>query len=171
MCQLDVCAFTINGKALSFAVTGPQRSACQMWLGLNSPSHSSLTFVERSTRLSTTTTITTTWHQDSHNPSDVVPSTMSDQSSTPSLTPSRSTSPTPTIVQPDHFYGFDDAHHSPNVHGKTYLDPNDDPLAQRGIPVFKPTIEEFRDFEGYMNSVEPWGVRSGIVKVIPPTEW
>lgn len=96
---------------------------------------------------------------------------MSDQSSTPSLTPSRSASPTPTIVQPDHFYGFDNVHHSPNTHGRTYFDPKDDPLAQRGIPVFKPTLEEFKDFEGYMNSIETWGMRSGIVKVIPPAEW
>lgn len=97
--------------------------------------------------------------------------TMSDPSSTPSLTPSRSASPTPAIVQPDHFYGPDNAHHSPNTHGRNYFDPKDDPLAQRGIPVFKPTMEEFQDFEGYMNNIEAWGMRSGIVKVIPPAEW
>jgi hypothetical protein len=51
------------------------------------------------------------------------------------------------------------------------LDPADDPLAQRGIPVFKPTVAEFQDFEAYMNRVECWGTRSGIVKVIPPKEW
>lgn len=102
---------------------------------------------------------------------DGVSSTMSDRSSTPSLTPSRSASPTPVIVQPDHFYGLDNAHHSPNTHGRTYFDPQDDPLAQRGIPVFKPTMDEFQDFEGYMNSIEAWGMRSGIVKVIPPVEW
>lgn len=96
---------------------------------------------------------------------------MSDQSSTPSLTPSRSASPAPTIIQPDHFYGLDNVHHSPNTHGRTFFDPTDDPLAQRGIPVFKPTIQEFQDFEGYMNSIEAWGMRSGIVKVIPPAEW
>ena len=96
---------------------------------------------------------------------------MSDPSSTPSLTPSRSASPTPAIVQPDHFYGLDNVHHSPNTHGRNYFDPKDDPLAQRGIPVFKPTMVEFQDFEGYMNSIEVWGMRSGIVKVIPPAEW
>ncbi|KAF9651005.1 JmjC-domain-containing protein [Thelephora ganbajun] len=96
---------------------------------------------------------------------------MSGPSSTPSLTPSRSVSPAPVVVQPDHFYGFDNVHHSPNTHGRTYFDPKDDPLAQRGIPVFKPTMEEFQDFEGYMNSIEAWGMRSGIVKVIPPAEW
>jgi len=37
--------------------------------------------------------------------------------------------------------------------------------------VFKPTITEFADFEDYMNKIERWGMRSGIVKVIPPKEW
>ncbi|EED78550.1 predicted protein, partial [Postia placenta Mad-698-R] len=40
-----------------------------------------------------------------------------------------------------------------------------------GIPVFKPTMEEFKDFEGYLNKIECWGMKSGIVKVIPPKEW
>jgi len=44
-------------------------------------------------------------------------------------------------------------------------------MAHRGIPVFKPTMEEFQDFEGYMNKVECWGSKSGIVKVVPPKEW
>ncbi|THU98588.1 JmjC-domain-containing protein [Dendrothele bispora CBS 962.96] len=94
---------------------------------------------------------------------------------TPSLTPSVGSSPPPYIpVQPDHFYRSDDqptAHPSPNVYGKTWLDPEDDRLASRGIPVFKPTMEEFGDFEAYMNRVECWGMYSGIVKVIPPKEW
>ncbi|KAF8152302.1 JmjC domain, hydroxylase-domain-containing protein [Crassisporium funariophilum] len=88
------------------------------------------------------------------------------------LTPCRS--PTPEIpVQPDHFYGAENIQlpPSPDSDGKTWLDPADDPLAHRGIPVFKPTMEEFKDFEGYMNKVECWGSRSGIVKVIPPKEW
>ena len=49
--------------------------------------------------------------------------------------------------------------------------PDDDPLAPRGIPVFKPSLSDFLDFEGYMERVECWGMRSGIVKVIPPKEW
>ncbi|KAJ9119645.1 hypothetical protein QFC22_003355 [Naganishia vaughanmartiniae] len=49
--------------------------------------------------------------------------------------------------------------------------PQEDPYATRGIPVFRPTMEEFADFEGYMEKVAPWGHRSGIVKVIPPKEW
>ncbi|KAJ7159925.1 JmjC domain, hydroxylase-domain-containing protein [Mycena crocata] len=89
-----------------------------------------------------------------------------------SLTASRSPSPEPP-VQPDHFYGAD-PHNlppSPDSEGKTYLSPSDDPLAHRGIPVFKPSMAEFADFEGYMNRVECWGRRSGIVKVVPPAEW
>lgn len=49
--------------------------------------------------------------------------------------------------------------------------PEEDPLATRGIPIFRPTMEEFADFEGYMERIAPWGHRSGIVKVIPPKEW
>ncbi|KAH7908694.1 JmjC domain, hydroxylase-domain-containing protein [Hygrophoropsis aurantiaca] len=90
----------------------------------------------------------------------------------PTLTPSRSPSPTPP-VQPDHFFGSDDTRlpPSPNSDGHTWLDPEDDPLAHRGIPVFKPTMDEFADFEGYMTKVECWGLKSGIVKIIPPKEW
>ncbi|KAG6872822.1 hypothetical protein C0995_006304 [Termitomyces sp. Mi166 len=89
-----------------------------------------------------------------------------------SLTPLRSPSPSPP-TQPDHFYGAADVQlpPSPSSDGKTWLDPEDDPLAHRGIPVFKPTMEEFRDFEEYVSKIECWGTRSGIVKIIPPKEW
>lgn len=74
-------------------------------------------------------------------------------------------SQSPICVQPDHFY--------PNQPNDTIglLDPDQDPLATRGIPVFKPTMEEFQDFEQYMERVEVWGRKSGIVKIIPPAEW
>ncbi|KAL0569180.1 hypothetical protein V5O48_012788 [Marasmius crinis-equi] len=86
---------------------------------------------------------------------------------------SRSTpSPPPNIPpQPDHFYDGAPIHATPDSQGKTWLDPDDDRLATRGIPVFKPTMEEFRDFEAYMLRIERWGMYSGIVKVIPPKEW
>ncbi|KAJ7186669.1 hypothetical protein C8R46DRAFT_277518 [Mycena filopes] len=90
-----------------------------------------------------------------------------------SLTASRSPSPEAGVVQPDHFYGAEGSHlpPSPDSEGKTYLTPEDDPLAHRGIPVFKPSMDEFADFEGYMTRVECWGRRSGIVKIVPPPEW
>ncbi|KIM44364.1 hypothetical protein M413DRAFT_379857 [Hebeloma cylindrosporum] len=89
------------------------------------------------------------------------------------LTPCRSPTPATIPVEPDHFYGAENVQlpPSPDTDGKTWLDPDDDPMAHRGIPVFKPTMEEFQDFEGYMNRVECWGNKSGIVKVIPPKEW
>lgn len=72
-------------------------------------------------------------------------------------------------IQPDHFYG--QITHAVPPPGKNYLDPDDDPLAARGIPVFKPTMEEFLDFEQFMNKIECWGMKSGIVKIIPPKPW
>ncbi|KAM5532458.1 hypothetical protein V8D89_013874 [Ganoderma adspersum] len=97
---------------------------------------------------------------------------MSTNSRGPSVAHFRAATPD-TPLQPDHFYGNESIQlpPSPNSDGRNWLDPADDPTAQRGIPVFRPTLEEFQDFEGYMNRVEPWGVRSGIVKVIPPKEW
>ncbi|KAF8556709.1 JmjC-domain-containing protein [Imleria badia] len=92
-----------------------------------------------------------------------------------STSPPRSvTPPVPAItLQPDHFFGSEGAHlpPSPNSDARPWLDPDDDPLAHRGIPVFKPTMDEFADFEGYMTKIECWGLKSGIVKVIPPKEW
>jgi hypothetical protein len=97
---------------------------------------------------------------------------MSVGSRTPSLTPSRSPSPT-LPVQPDHFYNLDTGRlpPSPDSEGRGWLDPADDPLAHRGIPVFRPTMQEFEEFEKYVTRIECWGMRSGIVKVIPPKEW
>ncbi|KAI5891675.1 uncharacterized protein SCHCODRAFT_02629768 [Schizophyllum commune H4-8] len=92
--------------------------------------------------------------------------------STPSLTPSRSPSPEPP-VQPAFFYNAEGEQPapSPDATGRLLFTPEDDPLAQRGIPVFKPSMEEFQDFERYMERIECWGNRSGIVKVIPPKDW
>ncbi|TEB18763.1 hypothetical protein FA13DRAFT_1745280 [Coprinellus micaceus] len=98
---------------------------------------------------------------------------MAESSSVSSLTPCRSPTPEPPIMQPDHFYGSEGIQFppSPKSEGKTWLDPKDDLNASRGIPVFKPTMEQFQDFEGYMEKINCWGQRSGIVKVIPPKEW
>ncbi|KAH9986867.1 JmjC domain, hydroxylase-domain-containing protein [Russula vinacea] len=98
---------------------------------------------------------------------------MSTPSHSPSIPSSPLLSPPPPTVQPDHFYGSEGVQlpPSPNSNGRTWLEPDDDLLASRGIPVFKPSMEEFQDFEGYMNKIECWGMRSGIVKVIPPKQW
>ncbi|KAG9095934.1 hypothetical protein FRC06_009228 [Ceratobasidium sp. 370] len=114
----------------------------------------------------------------------------------PHYSPHTSRSPTPerslvaerarrrAIVQPAFFYpnsGADDpANELPrsrennggvDTADEELLDPAEDPRATRGIPVFRPTLDEFSDFEAYMERVEVWGRRSGIVKVIPPKEW
>lgn len=85
-------------------------------------------------------------------------------------TPTPSAAPPPIcIAQPDHFYSANSDDHLYNT--TQNLKPSDDPNATRGIPVFKPTYDEFKDFERYMEAIQPWGMTSGIVKVIPPKEW
>jgi hypothetical protein len=39
------------------------------------------------------------------------------------------------------------------------------------VPIFTPTLDEFKDFKLFMESVEEYGKKSGIIKVIPPKEW
>ncbi|KAI8093534.1 JmjC domain, hydroxylase-domain-containing protein [Halteromyces radiatus] len=39
------------------------------------------------------------------------------------------------------------------------------------IPVFRPTMEEFKDFYAFMEAIDSYGKEAGIVKVIPPKEW
>ncbi|CAG8685452.1 16077_t:CDS:2, partial [Acaulospora morrowiae] len=48
-------------------------------------------------------------------------------------------------IYPDHFYG--------------------------GVPVFKPTWAQFKDFRTFVSAVKSYGYESGIIKIIPPTEW
>ncbi|KZF20625.1 hypothetical protein L228DRAFT_175625 [Xylona heveae TC161] len=50
-------------------------------------------------------------------------------------------------IEPDHYYGD----------GK--------------IPVFKPTMDQFRSFRKFIDKVDKYGMKSGIIKVIPPKEW
>lgn len=40
-----------------------------------------------------------------------------------------------------------------------------------GVPVFRPSMEQFRDFYSFVRSINEYGMRSGIVKVVPPKEW
>jgi hypothetical protein len=88
---------------------------------------------------------------------------MDERKSSPSLTP-----PPEYIPQPDHFYTSGG---EPRSNPLRNLRPDDDPMATRGIPVFKPSWYEFCNFEKYMEAIQPWGMKSGIVKVIPPKEW
>ncbi|WWC87482.1 uncharacterized protein L201_002372 [Kwoniella dendrophila CBS 6074] len=80
-------------------------------------------------------------------------------------------------IQPDHFYPTSNHSNSATLLrnipklGEGLLSPEDDPQALRGIPVFKPTLEEFQDFEAYATATTEWGQYSGIVKIIPPEEW
>ncbi|KAI5782942.1 JmjC domain, hydroxylase-domain-containing protein, partial [Pyronema domesticum] len=39
------------------------------------------------------------------------------------------------------------------------------------IPVFTPTMEQFRNFKKFVDNINHYGMESGIVKVIPPKEW
>ena len=39
------------------------------------------------------------------------------------------------------------------------------------VPVFKPTMDQFRSFKNFVEKIDKYGMKSGIVKVIPPPEW
>ncbi|KAI9795944.1 MAG: hypothetical protein M1833_006592 [Piccolia ochrophora] len=39
------------------------------------------------------------------------------------------------------------------------------------VPVFKPSMEQFRSFKKFIGKIDKYGMKSGIVKVIPPKEW
>ncbi|KAF9381046.1 hypothetical protein CPC16_010041 [Podila verticillata] len=40
-----------------------------------------------------------------------------------------------------------------------------------GIPVFRPTLDQFRDFSTFVESIASYGRKAGLVKVIPPKDW
>ncbi|KAJ1658819.1 hypothetical protein IWQ61_001996 [Dispira simplex] len=40
-----------------------------------------------------------------------------------------------------------------------------------GVPVFKPTLLQFREFSRFIAAVEPYARKAGICKVIPPLAW
>ncbi|KAF4977574.1 hypothetical protein FZEAL_5945 [Fusarium zealandicum] len=39
------------------------------------------------------------------------------------------------------------------------------------VPVFKPTMHQFKDFKRFMEAVDSYGMKSGIIKIIPPQDW
>lgn len=54
----------------------------------------------------------------------------------------------------------------------SHLPPPEEPCDDiAGVPVFTPSWHDFRDFYTYSQSIDEWGMRSGIVKIIPPKEW
>lgn len=40
-----------------------------------------------------------------------------------------------------------------------------------GVPIFHPTMEQFEDFNRFIMEIDKWGMKAGIVKVVPPKEW
>ncbi|ORY73882.1 JmjC domain, hydroxylase-domain-containing protein [Protomyces lactucae-debilis] len=43
--------------------------------------------------------------------------------------------------------------------------------ADGAIPVFKPTMQQFKSFPDFIKKVDRYGMKAGIIKVIPPAEW
>ncbi|KAK3986603.1 hypothetical protein QBC44DRAFT_134865 [Cladorrhinum sp. PSN332] len=39
------------------------------------------------------------------------------------------------------------------------------------VPIFRPTMKQFQDFKLFMEKVDKYGMKSGIIKIIPPQEW
>ncbi|KAL9097742.1 MAG: hypothetical protein Q9165_000068 [Trypethelium subeluteriae] len=39
------------------------------------------------------------------------------------------------------------------------------------VPVFKPSMKQFKSFKKFIDKINKYGMRSGIVKVVPPQEW
>jgi hypothetical protein len=42
---------------------------------------------------------------------------------------------------------------------------------ENGVPVFTPTYTEFFNFKLFVKSIEEYGFKAGLVKVIPPKQW
>lgn len=40
-----------------------------------------------------------------------------------------------------------------------------------GVPIFHPTMEQFEDFNRFVMEIDKWGMKAGIVKIVPPKEW
>ncbi|KAF9973806.1 Lysine-specific demethylase 4B [Actinomortierella ambigua] len=63
------------------------------------------------------------------------------------MTSTTTTNPSLNDIQPDHYYD------------------------NGAIPVFKPTMDQFKDFSAFVESIAHYGHKAGLVKVIPPVEW
>ncbi|KAH9814628.1 hypothetical protein DFH28DRAFT_970627 [Melampsora americana] len=72
-------------------------------------------------------------------------------------------------IKPSYYYGEKEAEEEAlrKGAGKPHLKRK----GLRGVPVFEPRMDQFEDFYSYINKIDRWGMRSGIVKIIPPKEW
>lgn len=61
-------------------------------------------------------------------------------------------------IKPSYFYPMDPS--DPNSH-----------LDESAIPVFEPTMSQFADFYKFCEAINDWGMKTGIVKIVPPKEW
>ncbi|KAA1137843.1 hypothetical protein PGTUg99_024725 [Puccinia graminis f. sp. tritici] len=72
-------------------------------------------------------------------------------------------------IKPSYYYGEKELEEEAIKRG--IKPPKRKPKGLRGVPVFEPSMEQFRNFYSYINQIDRWGMRSGIVKIIPPKEW
>ncbi|GAP88649.1 hypothetical protein SAMD00023353_3300560 [Rosellinia necatrix] len=67
---------------------------------------------------------------------------------------------------------------APSVQPETQPAPQDEDIGEvtpdhwsGTVPVFKPDMHQFKDFKKFMEKIDSYGMKSGIVKIIPPQEW
>ncbi|KAG0145123.1 hypothetical protein CROQUDRAFT_587328 [Cronartium quercuum f. sp. fusiforme G11] len=72
-------------------------------------------------------------------------------------------------IKPSYYYGEREAEEDALSKGASK--PQLKRKGLRGVPVFEPRMDQFEDFYGYINKIDRWGMRSGIIKIIPPKEW
>ncbi|KAI9344233.1 JmjC domain, hydroxylase-domain-containing protein [Zopfochytrium polystomum] len=77
------------------------------------------------------------------------------------------------IIQPAAHEG--QSSDSPHFHTQPCGDHHLTPEYQQGeefsVPIFRPSMAQFRNFEAFVRSIEPYGKKAGLVKIIPPQEW
>ncbi|TIB43146.1 hypothetical protein E3P86_00102 [Wallemia ichthyophaga] len=76
---------------------------------------------------------------------------------------------TSALPKPSYYYPTDDD--SEYIPVPANDNPDDEDYVCRGVPVFEPTMDEFVDFYDYVQKIDRYGMKAGIVKVIPPVEW
>ncbi|TIB72169.1 JmjC-domain-containing protein [Wallemia mellicola] len=76
---------------------------------------------------------------------------------------------TSRLPKPSYYYPIDEGSEYTPVPEDD--NPDDEDYQSLGVPVFEPTMEEFHDFYDYIKRIDRYGMKAGIVKVIPPKEW